>query len=196
MVRGFGRTAGSASVGGTARQATADGTWDDGFLTGLGRSVKGGVHAAGIGVATHGASHAFSRSGLGQRLGQSTSYLQRGLGSGLGGAIGGMAGRSTELTLDVLGGHSRVPFDEALGSIALAGGRGFAENFGQGMAEVPKARRDAAHEEKIRIQKMSDAERVARFGMTSADEVADAHSPGWRPPPRSRTIRSSMRRRS
>jgi hypothetical protein len=173
MVRGFARTAGSAFVSGTARTAMQDGTWDEGVLSGLGRSVKGGAHAAAVGLATHGASHAFSQSGLGQKLGQSTSYFKRGLGSGLGGALGGMAGSGAELSLDALGGHAQGSWYDALGSIALAGGRGFAENFGHGIAEVPKARRDAAQEHFNEMRKMSDNERVARFGMTEADAVSD-----------------------
>lgn len=174
LVRGFGRSAGSAFVSGTARTATQDGIWDEGVLTGLGRSVKGGASAAAVGLATHGATHKFSQSRFGQSLGQSTSYFKRGLGSGLGGAVGGMAGRTTELSLDALGGHAQGSWYDALGSIALAGGRGFAENFGQGMAEVPKARRDAAQEHANEMRKKSDNERVAREGMSDADVAADA----------------------
>jgi hypothetical protein len=173
LARGFVRAAAGAGVSGTARTAMTDGTWDEGFLEGLGTSIGGGVKAAAIGVATHGTSTAFSRSGFGQKLGQSTSYLGRGMGAGLGGAFGGMAGRGTELTLDALGGHQQGTWYEALGSIALAGGRGFAENFGQGMAEVPKARRDAAQAELDRLRGQADNERVARFGMGPQDEASD-----------------------
>lgn len=171
--RGFVRAAAGAGTSGTARTAMTDGVWDDGVMTGLGRTVSGGAHAAIIGTATHGASHAFSKSGLGEKLGQSTSFLKRGFGSGVGGALGGMAGRSTELSLDALGGHAQEPWYDALGSIALAGGRGFAENFGQGMAEVPKARRDAAQDALDASRKKSDVDRVSRYGTGLADEAGD-----------------------
>ena len=174
LARGFVRAGAAGFVGGTARTATADGTWDDGVLTGLGRSIKGGAQAAAVGVASHGAGQAFTRgTGLGKSLSNSTGYLRRGLGSGIAGAVGSMAGKGTELTLDSLGGRAHGPWYEALGEIALAGGRGFAENFGQGMAEVPSARRRAAQEAHDERIKMSDAERVARYGPNAADETGD-----------------------
>lgn len=173
VVRGFVRSASGAGVGGAARTATTDGTWDDGFLSGLGRTVRGGVESAAVGLAAHGASHAFSQSGLGKSLDQSTSYLRRGLGTGLGGAIGGMAGRGTEVALDAAQGRKQAPWDEVLGSIALAGGRGFAENVGQGIASVPHARREAAQQAREAALRLQDDTRVARLGMSSADEQGD-----------------------
>ena len=173
LARGFVRSAAGAGVGGAARTATADGTWNDGFLGGLGKTVHGGVEAAAIGLAAHGASHGFSKTELGQGLDRSTSYVRRGLGAGLGGAIGGMAGRGAELTLDAAQGREHAPWDEVLGSIALAGGRGFAENVGQGIASVPHARREAAQEARETALRLQDQERVARFGMSAADEHAD-----------------------
>src|SRR5207244_6400853 len=117
LARGFVRAAGASGASGTARTALADGTWDEGFMKGLGRSVSGGAHAAIIGVATHGASHAFSTTGLARGLAESKSYLARGFGSGLGGALGGMAGRGTEFSLDAPGGHAQQPWYEALGEM-------------------------------------------------------------------------------
>jgi hypothetical protein len=174
LARGFVRAAQGAGVSGASRTAMTDGTWDEGVLTGLGRTVRGGAESAAVGLATHGAGQGFSRSGIGQKLGQSTSYLGRGFGSGIGGALGGMAGRSTELTLGVLGGRDQGPWDEALLSIVAAGGRGFAENVGQGMAEVPKARRDAAQARLDQMRKMSEVERAARFGANAEDAIGDA----------------------
>ena len=66
------------------------------------------------------------------------------MGTGLSGAVSGMAGRGAELTLDAMGGHAQGSFEDNLLSVVAAGGRGFVENVGHGIAEVPKARRDAA----------------------------------------------------
>ena len=173
LARGFVRTAAGAGVGGAARTATTDGTWDDGVLSGLGKTVHGGTEAAIIGLAAHGAGHGYSKTGLGKTLGQSTSYLRRGLGTGMGGAIGGMAGRGAELTLDALQGREHAPWDEVLGSIASAGGRGFAESVGQGMAEVPHARTEAAQSRGEALRRLQDDQRLTRFGTNAADERGD-----------------------
>ncbi|HET7503547.1 MAG TPA: hypothetical protein VFK02_21140, partial [Kofleriaceae bacterium] len=143
LARGFVRSAVGAGVSGAARTATADGTWDDGILSGLGKVGGGALKSAFIGTVTHGASTAFSHSGIGQKLAESSSMVVRGVGSGLGGAIGGMAGRTAEIGVDAATGHPIGPWTEALGSIVTAGGRGFVENFGQGAAEAAMARRGA-----------------------------------------------------
>jgi hypothetical protein len=167
--RQFVRSAAGAGVSGTARTAMTDGVWDDGFMTGLGRSLGGGARAAVIAVAAHGAGYKYGESKYGKALAGSSSYFKRGLGSGLGGALGGMAGTGAELTLDSLGGHAQGPWYETFGKIALAGGRGFAENFGHGIAQVSKERRDKV-EANLRSQR--EGGRPARVEVLS-DEAAD-----------------------
>jgi hypothetical protein len=173
VVGGFVRAAKSAGASGAGHTALTDGTWDEGILTGLGRTLAGGAKAATIGVASHGAGHGFNTT-IGKGLAQSTSYVGRSLGTGLSGAVGGMAGRSTELTLDALGGHSQGSFEDNLLSVVSAGGRGFVENVGQGIAEVPKARRDAAQERYQRKAFLDDEARVARSGTSRVDDESDA----------------------
>jgi hypothetical protein len=145
FARGFVRAAITSGVSGSARTALTDGTWDQGFLTGLGRVVAGGAKSTVIGLATHGASTAFTQSGIGQKLTQSTNALRRGIGEGLSGALGGMAGRTAEVGIDVATGEHHGTWYEALGSIAQAGGRGFVENFGQGVAQARHAQREEEH---------------------------------------------------
>jgi hypothetical protein len=183
FVRGFVRAGTGGMVSGTARTALTDGTWDEGILKGIGTSVGGGLKAAAIGIATHGATtgfnHAVNEGMLGQGVksylgSQSTSYFGRGLGAGLGGALGGMAGRTTDVGIDALTGHKVGPWYEVLGEIVKAGGRGFVENFGQGMAEVPKNRRDQAQARLEQEHARAEAARVARQGTGGQDEIADA----------------------
>ena len=174
LVRGFVRAAAGSGVSGMARTAATDGTWDEGILHGVGNVVAGGVKAATIGVATHGAVTGFHSAGVGQSLSRSTSFFGRGLGAGLSGAVGGMAGRTTEVGIDALGGKKQGPWYEVLGSIVSSGGRGFVENFGQGMAEVPKARRDEAQARMDHERAQADAKRVARYGPSAEDYTGDA----------------------
>jgi len=173
VARGFVRAAKAGGISGTARTALTDGTWDDGVLTGLGRTFAGGAKASLISVASHGAGHVFNTT-IGHGLTQSTSYIGRGLGTGISGAVSGMAGRGTELTLDALGGHAQGSFEDNLLSVVAAGGRGFVENVGHGIAEVPKARRDAAEAQYKRRAYDEGETQALRTGKTGALDEADA----------------------
>lgn len=174
LARGFARSAAGAGVSGAARTATADGTWDDGILTGLGRVGGGALKSAVVGTVTHGASTAFSHSGIGQKLAESSSMLVRGAGSGLGGALGSMAGRTAEIGVDAATGHPIGPWSEALGSIVTAGGRGFVENFGQGAAEAVMAGRNARAAGRQATEQQAEELPISRRGAADHDEASHA----------------------
>jgi len=162
----------SGFISGTAETAMNDKTWDKGFVDGLGESVYSGFKGATVAAVSTGVSEGLGKIPAIDAMKESTN-INRGIGNAITDGVGGMAGKSTEIGIDVSFGKKEFDGSNFIEEVGKEGGKSSMQGFLNGMAEIPGAKKEkAAADKKAAEDAKAEAEKKAAEEQKKIDDAS------------------------